>query len=70
MVEVFGNTYGPPLIARLFELGLGLGGRWIGLPYIGVSLLVVLSVTLLLFVRLPGLEKQPGSAAERVDESG
>ncbi|RYP41102.1 hypothetical protein DL767_001263 [Monosporascus sp. MG133] len=53
MVEVLGAAYAQPLLARLFKLGLRLGGGWIGLPYYGLSLLIALSVGLLLFVRLP-----------------
>ncbi|RYP52755.1 hypothetical protein DL768_002184 [Monosporascus sp. mg162] len=53
MVEVLGAAYTQPFLARLFKLGLSLGGGWIGLPYYGLSLLIALSVGLLLLVRLP-----------------
>ena len=57
MVEVLGNIYAQPMLAGLFSLGLKLGGLWIGLPYLGVTLLMVACLTLLFFVRVPrGIE--------------
>ncbi|RYP16574.1 hypothetical protein DL765_005035 [Monosporascus sp. GIB2] len=53
MAEVLGAAYAQPFLARLFKLGLRLGGGWIGLPYYGLSLLIALCMGLLLFVRLP-----------------
>lgn len=53
VAEVLGSAYSPPFMARLFKLGLRLGGGWIGLPYYGLALLLSVSATLLLAVRLP-----------------
>ncbi|KAH8897364.1 MFS general substrate transporter [Thozetella sp. PMI_491] len=52
MVEVVGNIYSQPMLAGLFTLGLQLGGPWIGLPYLGVALILVFSLALLFFIRL------------------
>ncbi len=59
VVDVLGAAYSSPFLARLFKLGLGLGGGWIGLPYYGISLMAAFSVALLLFVRLPSYVKYP-----------
>ncbi|KAI1502946.1 major facilitator superfamily domain-containing protein [Biscogniauxia marginata] len=53
MVEVVGSVYAQPMLAGLFALGMKLGGGWIGLPYYGLSVLVAICGSLLLFVRLP-----------------
>jgi len=69
IVEVLGSVYAQPMLAGLFSLGLKLSGGgggggggngggggegfWIGLPYLGVAVLVALAGLLLLFVRIP-----------------
>jgi MFS family permease len=57
MVEVLGNIYSQPMLAGLFSLGLDLGGEWIGLPYLGLALLLVFSLLLLSFVSVSDLEE-------------
>ncbi|OTB04419.1 hypothetical protein M426DRAFT_320782 [Hypoxylon sp. CI-4A] len=53
MTEVIGSVYAQPLLAGLFALGMRLGGGWIGLPYYGLSVLIVITSTLLYFVKIP-----------------
>jgi MFS family permease len=53
MVELIGNMYGPPMLAGLFSLGMGLGGGWIGLPYFSIACLSLFVILILLFVRVP-----------------
>lgn len=52
MVEIVGQIYAQPMLAELFSLGMRLGGKWIGLPYFGLSVLVAAATALLLFVRV------------------
>ncbi|KAI1358457.1 major facilitator superfamily domain-containing protein [Xylaria arbuscula] len=49
-----------PVLAALFSLGMRLGGIWIGLPYLGISVLCVVMFLASLFLKLP--------AYSRVDE--
>lgn len=35
MAESFGAMIGGPLLNELFQLGIGLGGGWLGLPFLG-----------------------------------
>ncbi|KUJ23460.1 MFS general substrate transporter [Mollisia scopiformis] len=53
MVEVIGAMYAHSMLAGLFSLGMKYGSGWIGLPYYGLALLLVITATLLLFVRVP-----------------
>lgn len=53
IVETVGNVYAQPMLAALFTAGMKLGHVWIGLPYLGIALLVALALALLLLVRLP-----------------
>ncbi|KAI8961983.1 MFS general substrate transporter [Daldinia sp. FL1419] len=53
MADVVGSVYAQPFLAALFALGMKLGGGWIGLPYYGLSILVSIVATLLLFVKVP-----------------
>jgi MFS-type transporter involved in bile tolerance (Atg22 family) len=53
IIEVAGSLYAMPALAGLFTLGMRLGGEWIGLPYVGITVLCVIVVVLLQFVRLP-----------------
>ncbi|KAI5922044.1 MFS general substrate transporter [Camillea tinctor] len=66
MVEVLGSVYAHPMLAGLFSLGMRLGGRWIGLPYYGLAVLVAACGSLLLFVRLP--KSAVGEEAESAGE--
>jgi hypothetical protein len=73
IVEVLGSVYAQPMLAGLFSLGLKLagsggGGVWIGLPYLGIAVLVALAGLLLLFVRIP--RHEDSSSAEMVGEDG
>ncbi|KAF2970991.1 hypothetical protein GQX73_g2580 [Xylaria multiplex] len=53
MVELLGSVFSQPMLAGLFSLGLRWHGVWIGLPYLGLAVLIALSGSLLLFVRIP-----------------
>ncbi|KAI0856976.1 major facilitator superfamily domain-containing protein [Xylaria cubensis] len=53
MIEVLGSVFSQPLLAGLFSLGLRWHGGWIGLPYLGLAVLIALAGSLLLFVRIP-----------------
>ncbi|KAI0886918.1 MFS general substrate transporter [Annulohypoxylon maeteangense] len=53
IVEVGSNIWTMPALAGLFALGMKLGGEWIGLPYLGVSLTCLVMLLLSLFVRVP-----------------
>ncbi|KAI0452339.1 major facilitator superfamily domain-containing protein [Xylaria acuta] len=53
MIEVLGSVFSQPLLAGLFSLGLKWHGGWIGLPYLGLAVLIALAGSLLLFVRIP-----------------
>ncbi|OTA96601.1 hypothetical protein M434DRAFT_67261 [Hypoxylon sp. CO27-5] len=53
LVEIGSNIYAMPALAGLFTLGMRLGGRWIGLPYVGVSLTCLAMLVLSLFVQVP-----------------
>ncbi|KAI2472605.1 MFS general substrate transporter [Annulohypoxylon bovei var. microspora] len=64
MVEVIGSVYAQPFLATLFALGMRLGGGWIGLPYFGVSVLVVVTGSLLGFVRVPKEARDSSSTHE------
>lgn len=56
IVEVGSNIWTMPALAGLFALGMKLGGGWIGLPYIGVSLTCLAMLVLSFFVRVPATE--------------
>lgn len=59
MVEIVGQIYAQPMLAELFKIGMRLGGEWIGLPYLGLAILVAVVTGLLLFVRVsPEAESQ------------
>lgn len=38
MAESFGAMIGGPLLNELFQVGIGFGGMWLGLPFLGSSL--------------------------------
>ncbi|KAL7619931.1 hypothetical protein AAE478_010478 [Parahypoxylon ruwenzoriense] len=56
LLEVASNIWATPALAGLFTLGMRLGGEWIGLPYLGVSLTCIVMLVLALFVRVPTTE--------------
>ncbi|XDG05153.1 hypothetical protein ABKA04_004768 [Annulohypoxylon sp. FPYF3050] len=56
IVEVGSNIWTMPALAGLFALGMKLGGGWIGLPYLGVSLTCLAMLVLSFFVRVPATE--------------
>ncbi|KAI2470770.1 MFS general substrate transporter [Annulohypoxylon bovei var. microspora] len=56
IVEVGSNIWTMPALAGLFALGMKLGGEWIGLPYLGVSLTCLAMLVLSLFLRVPTTE--------------
>lgn len=65
MVEIVGQIYAQPMLAELFALGMRLGGEWIGLPYLGLAVLVAVVTVLLLFVRVSpkvGSQEAPENA--------
>lgn len=70
LTEVASNIWSTPALAGLFTLGMRLGGGWIGLPYLGVSLSCLAMLVLALFVRVPangnGDEESTESSAESV----
>ncbi|KAI2630311.1 MFS general substrate transporter [Hypomontagnella submonticulosa] len=64
MAEVVGSVYSQPFLATLFALGMKLDGGWIGLPYYGLSILVTVAGSLLLFVKVPKKVRDSPSAQE------
>jgi MFS-type transporter involved in bile tolerance (Atg22 family) len=54
MAEVGGSFVGAPVLAWLFDKGMGAGGVWRGLPYLYIFLLSVIAFVALMFVRAPG----------------
>ncbi|KAI3324497.1 major facilitator superfamily transporter [Xylariaceae sp. AK1471] len=68
MVEVLGSVYAQPMLAGLFSLGLKLHGGWIGLPYLGLAVLIAFAGALLLFVKIP--KTHDGSSVSNRDEDG
>ncbi|KAI1436866.1 major facilitator superfamily domain-containing protein [Xylaria sp. CBS 124048] len=53
MIEMVGSIFSLPLLAGLFTLGLEWHGVWIGLPYLGLAVLIAVTGSLLIFVRVP-----------------
>lgn len=53
LLEMASNIWTTPALAGLFTLGMRLGGEWIGLPYLGVSISCLAMLVLALFVRAP-----------------
>ncbi|KAH8652155.1 major facilitator superfamily domain-containing protein [Xylariales sp. PMI_506] len=47
MMETLGAMGGGPTLAWLFSRGMNLGGAWVGLPYLGLSLLGLFAATML-----------------------
>ena len=68
VVEVLGSAYSPPFMARLFKLGLRLSGGWIGLPYYGLALMLMISAILLTAVRLPKASIYTATVSETHEE--
>ncbi|KAI1826665.1 major facilitator superfamily domain-containing protein [Xylaria intraflava] len=50
---IAGDLWISAALAKLFSLGMELGGTWIGLPYLGVSFICVLMFSMSLFVKIP-----------------
>ena len=42
MAEAFGAMIGGPLLNELFQVGIGLGGTWLGLPFLGSAIIFAL----------------------------
>jgi hypothetical protein len=57
MAESFGAMIGGPLLNELFQLGIGFGGVWLGLPFLG-SAVVFLFMTFVTF-SINVYEKKP-----------
>ncbi|KAI1478669.1 MFS general substrate transporter [Daldinia eschscholtzii] len=53
LLDIGSNIWATPALAGLFTLGMRLGGVWVGLPYLGVSISCILMLILALFVRAP-----------------
>ncbi|KAI1803184.1 MFS general substrate transporter [Daldinia bambusicola] len=53
LLDIGSNVWTTPALAGLFSLGMKLGGMWIGLPYLGVSVSCIMMLILALFVRTP-----------------
>ncbi|KAI1468226.1 MFS general substrate transporter [Daldinia caldariorum] len=53
LLDIGSNIWATPALAGLFSLGMKLGGMWIGLPYLGVSISCIMMLILALFVRAP-----------------
>ncbi|KAI8963498.1 MFS general substrate transporter [Daldinia sp. FL1419] len=51
LLDIGSNIWATPALAGLFTLGMQLGGIWIGLPYLGVSITCIMMLVLALFVR-------------------
>ncbi|KAI0382507.1 MFS general substrate transporter [Hypomontagnella monticulosa] len=51
LLEVSSNIWTTPMLAGLFTVGMRLGGIWIGLPYLGVSLACFFMFMFSLFVQ-------------------
>lgn len=57
LLDVGSNIWATPALAGLFTLGMRLGGVWIGLPYLGVSISCIMMLILALFVRTPTTDR-------------
>ncbi|KAI1653457.1 MFS general substrate transporter [Daldinia decipiens] len=57
LLDVGSNIWATPALAGLFTLGMRLGGVWIGLPYLGVSISCIMMLILALFVRTPRTDR-------------
>lgn len=64
IVDTVGGLYGPPMLAGLFSLGMKYGGVWIGLPYLGMTAIATIMVTLLFFVRVPKQSREEPPSSE------
>ncbi|KAI1412845.1 MFS general substrate transporter [Hypoxylon sp. FL1857] len=66
LLEITSNIYAMPALAGLFTLGMRLGGEWIGLPYVGVSLTCLAMLVLSLFLQVPATKSSDEeSSSER-----
>ncbi|KAI0165250.1 MFS general substrate transporter [Hypoxylon sp. FL1284] len=57
LVEMTSSIWSTPALAGLFALGMRLGGEWIGLPYLGVSLTCLAMLVLSLFLQPPANDR-------------
>jgi hypothetical protein len=55
-----GGVIAGPLISLMYRVGLSLGHGWVGLPYFVASGLCAGIAVVLLSVRLPEREREPG----------
>ncbi|KAJ5206688.1 Major facilitator superfamily domain general substrate transporter [Penicillium cf. griseofulvum] len=58
IVETTGSLFAGPALAWLFEMGMKLGGRSLGLPYYGLAASFVLCLVGLIFVHPPTREEE------------
>ncbi|KAK0645422.1 major facilitator superfamily domain-containing protein [Cercophora newfieldiana] len=52
IADVVGSLYAGPALAWLFQTGMRLGGLWLGLPYVGLAVMLALAAVALVFVRV------------------
>jgi hypothetical protein len=52
-MEMVGMTAAGPLLAKSLDVGLNLGGAWVGLPFIAAGLFFVISTAILWMLKLP-----------------
>ncbi|KAJ5279150.1 hypothetical protein N7478_004522 [Penicillium angulare] len=53
ILQTGGSLFGGPALAWLFDVGMGRGGLWVGLPYFGLTGAFLLCFVGLLFVNAP-----------------
>ncbi|KAJ5106730.1 Major facilitator superfamily domain general substrate transporter [Penicillium angulare] len=53
ILQTGGSLFGGPALAWLFDVGMGRGGMWVGLPYFGLTGAFLLCFVGLLFVNAP-----------------
>lgn len=53
LITTLGSLVGPPSLAGLFNLGLRLGNRWIGLPFFGTGVIYIIVASVVWLIRLP-----------------
>ena len=53
VLQTIGSLIAGPLMSISFRRGLDLGGGWIGLPFLGASILFMVTTVAIFSVRLP-----------------
>ncbi|CEJ83810.1 hypothetical protein VHEMI03266 [[Torrubiella] hemipterigena] len=53
LMETIGELIAGPMLARLYRVGLGWGGDWIGLPLFAIAGLFTIAAIIVWFIRLP-----------------